>query len=950
MIEMKTRTMVTACVPWEPDDQDYVEQQEYLVSLLSSWRDIHENNSEEEDCSEDLFEIVDGFFVSSEASRKLIDMWKTYAQSETKSKTLPRGEDVLFIPGLGVKKSNSNSNLATSRSEFYERTKPPKALAATATPTETPSSCSPKRERRRKNKDFKSKSKGSNNNTNSNPEEHDEHLHRVVDQIHETSAQNLDALDDFSSAWEDAKKGGRVWGGRGYGGRGVNRGLGTYRGKDAVVNGLTLAFDGKELLRETHLTIAHGHRYGLWGKNGVGKSILLRRIASGRIPGWPLHLGVKMVQQEILGSNKTVRECMTNAHAGKSIDTSSNPKKCLEEELACLETQLTELTLTDDFADNDALEELTMRMSELYEELEDIERKEDSASESESSNSNSNSNSNINSLEDDTTAFHGLDHSSISILRGLSFETSMLDIPIRELSGGWRMKVAIAEALCCDPDILLLDEPTNHLDASATIFLEDYILKHKLTIVVVSHCGDFLDAICTDMIKFENQRLEYHVGNYSTFQDREEQLRKTNSNISEAVVRKEKKAMEFIQKQKSMSNNKRRDDNKQRQAKEREKKLSRIGLYNTSGKRFKLLSLRKGTNQASHIHGAYTNSAGFKSFHVDDSQKFFGDDRQNLRFRFPSAVPLKGATGEFAPLITLDDCRFRYNDRSNIDDASKSNSESKSKSSICSWLLHDMTLNVSVGSRIGLLGKNGSGKSTLVKLLSGDLSPDPKQGALWRRPGLKIASISQHHIEHLGAHLRESPVEYFRNQHSTGNGTGGAADVAATAATAATSNDHEIRQFLGGFGLVGNLALQPIGSLSGGQKARLAFATVLYHPPHVLVLDEPTNHLDGESLESLTKAVASFEGAVVSVSHHKGFLSQTCQEVWTIQNDGTVGVQMVESSSSETNSTSDTQHHNTNSKSYTGGNGITFDALYENYKDNLRREVRMRQHRERQRL
>lgn len=345
-----------------------------------------------------------------------------------------------------------------------------------------------------------------------------------------------------------------------------------------------------------------------------------------------------------------------------------------------------------------------------------------------------------------------------------------------------------------------------------------------------------------------------------------------------------------------MSNSKRRDDNKQRQAKEREKKLSRIGLYNNSGKRYKLLSERKGVNSASHISGAYTNAAGFSSLHVGNSQKAFGEERQRLRFKFPSAAPLKGTTGEFAPLITLDECRFRYNNSN-------------------PWLLQDMTLGVSVGSRIGILGKNGSGKTSLVNLLCGKLSPDPKEGALKRHPGLKIAHISQHHIEHLGAHLEKSPVEYFRTQQ------GGDA----------TASDHKIRQVLGGFGLVGSLALQPIGSLSGGQKARLAFATVLYKPPHVLILDEPTNHLDEESLESLAGAIAGFEGAVVIVSHHKGFLAQNCREMWTIQRDGRVVTTVIESENKSNLYGSESISHN--------GGGIPFDELYENYKNDLRKEV-----------
>lgn len=873
--------IVTTCAPWEPDDQDYVEQQDYLVSLLCSRRNEDDVYAPTDDEDDDLFEIVNGFFADSEASQKLVDLWRKSSASVSPTKK-PVVEKLAIAPsqgtylgqGLRITTDDEPSTMCPTLTEAAMDTS---NKVSTQTSRKKNKSRSPKRERRRQKKASKSRDVDHE----STPDSTDapkQSLNEVVDKIHQISALELDATDDYSSAWQEAKEEGRVWGGRGFGGRGVNRGLGVYKGKDAVVQGLTMAFDGKELLRETHLVIAHGHRYGLWGKNGVGKSTLLRRIADGRVPGWPLHLSVEMVQQEVLASEKTVKECVANIGRGSN---DADRKESLEEELNDLETKLTQVA--EEGTETEALEEITMQISELYERLEEIELQEQR-----------NSNSSDHPANEDD-AFDGLDESTISILKGLGFEEWMLKTRTSQLSGGWRMKVALTRALCSNPDILLLDEPTNHLDASATVFLEDFILKNDLTLVVVSHDGDFLDAICTDMIKFENQTLEYHLGNYSTFRDREEQLWKTNSHIAEAVAKKEQKAMEFIQKQKSMSKSKRRDDNKQRQAKEREKKLGRIGLYNADGKRFKLLSERKGVNLAGHINGTYTNSAGFSSFRVDNSQKSFGEARQRLRFKFPSAAPLKGATGEFAPMITLDDCRFKYN-------------------STKQWLLQDMTLGVSVGSRIGILGKNGSGKSTLVNLLCGELSFDPKQGAIKRHPGLKIAHISQHHIEHLGAHLDKSPVEYFRDQ----QGEDG------------ISSDHQIRQFLGGFGLVGSLALQPIGSLSGGQKARLAFATVLYQPPHVLILDEPTNHLDAESLESLAGAVSGFQGAVVVVSHHKSFLSKTCNEIWTIRKDGRVVATAVESEVKN-------NHHGSESSTHNGG-GIPFDELYENYRNELRKE------------
>ena len=655
--------------------------------------------------------------------------------------------------------------------------------------------------------------------------------------------------------------------------------MATYRGKDAVVNGLTLTYGGRNLLRETHLAIHRGRRYGLWGKNGVGKTTLLRRIAGGRVPGWPLHLSAGMVEQEVLGSTKTARRCLQDVRTSRS-GNSEEKRKALGGELAELEEKLVELADEDNA---EALEEVSERMSRLYEQLDEIEL-DDKENASEEENSRG---------ERSADAFSRLEESAVAILKGLQFKDSMLDAPVKDLSGGWRMRVALAEALYSRPDVLLLDEPTNHLDASAQIFLEEYILEHELTVVIVSHDAHFLDAVCTDVIKFENQKLEYHVGNYSMFRQREEELWTKNNRLADATFRKEKKAQEFMNKQRSMANSKRRDDNKQRQAREREKKMGRIGLYNADGRKFKLLSERQGTNTASHIQGAYTNAAGFQSFHVDNSKKEFGERKQLLNFRFPAAAPLKGATGEYAPLITMDDCRFRYDNSGG-------------------WLLRDLTLNVSAGSRVALLGKNGSGKTTLAKLLCGELVPDTKAGTFRRHPNLKVAHVSQHHVERLASHLERCAVEYFLEEHDA-------------------KNEHEARQFLGGFGLVGDLALQPIGTLSGGQKARLAFATVMYRAPHVLVLDEPTNHLDGDSLTSLEQAIRRFEGAVVVVSHHQDFLSHVSREVWTVR-DGKVRVEAVADPCG----------------TEVGVSATTFDDLYGRYKEDLRKEARQeRKRRER---
>lgn len=229
-------------------------------------------------------------------------------------------------------------------------------------------------------------------------------------------------------------------------------------------------------------------------------------------------------------------------------------------------------------------------------------------------------------------------------------------------------------------------------------------------------------------------------------------------------------------------------------------------------------------------------------------------------------------------MITMEDCCFRYD-----------TTEDKA----APWLLQDLSLNVSYGSRIAIVGKNGAGKSTLLNLMSGNLTVN--SGEFHSHPNLKVAHIAQHHIEHLGSYLEMSPVDYFMQQQKA-------------------KDEQEARHFLGGFGLVGPLALQQIGTLSGGQKARLAFATVLSEEPHVLILDEPTNHLDKDSLESLAAAVEKFQGAVVVVSHNQDFMSRCANEMWTVAN-GRVKVEVAD------------------------GELVTFDNLFEKYKEGLRKEM-----------
>jgi ATP-binding cassette subfamily F protein 3 len=174
-------------------------------------------------------------------------------------------------------------------------------------------------------------------------------------------------------------------------------------------------------------------------------------------------------------------------------------------------------------------------------------------------------------------------------------------------------------------------------------------------------------------------------------------------------------------------------------------------------------------------------------------------------------------------------------------------------------LLRDVNLNVSMGSRIGILGANGAGKTTLINLFTGNLKP--VEGEIKRNHSARVAVFMQHHVDQLKLHM--SPLDLLLQLFPK-------------------NHPQLVRRHLGRFGMVGDLATQTIGTLSGGQKSRVALSIITWKKPHVLIMDEPTNHLDLETIEALIMAVTGFEGACVVVSHDQHFLQQVGQEFWGV--------------------------------------------------------------------
>ena len=652
----------------------------------------------------------------------------------------------------------------------------------------------------------------------------------------------LDDLDDHSYKWEALKASGgkgvwsgtqkkfvHGWGGKGMGGRGVPK-LYSENNPNVHLDNVTLHYDGKELLGEwrdglpsgqglvgSTLQLQQAHCYGLIGRNGVGKSTLLKRIARGSLPGFPLHLRCHYLQQEGLADACTVWESLLAA----------------DDRLPLLraEAERWEGLDADEIAESGGAAEQASYLSVLYERLEE--------------------------LEEESRERHA---EARAMLSELGFTPPMLERRVSALSGGWRMRLALARALFARPDVLLLDEPTNHLDVRGVLWLGRQLQRRQasMTVLLVSHDAAFLNDVCTDIIVFENKALTYHSGPYASYLEGRTQEASRHASRSAAVEKQVDKQKQFIAKQRAAANSKKgaSDDNKLRQAKEREKKLERVGLGRFDGHRYKTMSMSK---------------VGVTAL-PERVQQLKKDPL--LRFHLPEPQPALRGSADHS-VISLSEVSFGYQRREAQAAASGTEVAGLADSDV---LLSSLTLQVGVTSRIGILGENGVGKTTLVRLLDGSLAAS--YGEVRLAHGLRVATVAQHQLERLQPHLDGSALAFMM------------AELSAKG-EAPLPKPQEVLNHLGGFGLSGDLAQRPIGVLSGGQKARLNMASVMWSKPHVVILDEPTNHLDSDALDALQVGVCGFSGAVVAISHSMPFLSAFCSELWVVQ-ERTVAVHHIE--------------------------------------------------------
>jgi ATP-binding cassette subfamily F protein 3 len=374
------------------------------------------------------------------------------------------------------------------------------------------------------------------------------------------------------------------------------------------------------------------------------------------------------------------------------------------------------------------------------------------------------------------------------LLHGLGFSHEQMNEPVASFSGGWRMRLNLAQALMCPSDLLLLDEPTNHLDLDAILWVEEWLKRYEGTLVIISHDRDFLDGVVNVVVHIDNKKLKRYSGNYSDF----ERQRAAAVVLAAGMIEKQARERAHLE---SFINRFRAQATKARQAQSRMKMLARM--------------------------------EDLAPLHV------------SAPFSFEFRDPLKAPD----PLLTLEDVDAGYRMENDPQDRNMRT------------VVRGIRFSLRSGQRYGLLGINGAGKSTLIKTIAGELAP--LSGTVTLNKGLAVGYFAQHQLEML--RHDESPLWNLAR---------GAPGV----------REQDLRNFLGGFNFPGEMALSPIEDFSGGEKARLALAMIVWQRPNLLLLDEPTNHLDLETREALTVALAQFEGTLVLVSHDRHLLRATTDQ------------------------------------------------------------------------
>jgi ATPase subunit of ABC transporter with duplicated ATPase domains len=501
------------------------------------------------------------------------------------------------------------------------------------------------------------------------------------------------------------------------------------------------------LFIDASMGLQKGEKVGLVGPNGAGKSTLFRMIA-GENP--PDDGQVSIDAGTRIGYfSQDVGE-MSGQSAVAAVMDGVGPVSALAAEMAELEAAMVDPEQLDNM---DALVE---RYGEVQAEFEKLDG-------------------------------YALEARAREILDGLSFSQERMDSDVGMLSGGWKMRVALARILLLKPDAMLLDEPSNHLDLESLIWLEDFLKRYDGALLMTSHDRAFMNRIIGKVVEIDGGSLTTYSGNYDFYEQQRnlnEVQRQAQFERQQAMLAKE---IKFIERFKARASH-------AAQVQSRVKKLDKIERVDPPRRRETVqFEFRTPPRSGDDV-------IGFKGVH-----KAYGS--QTI----------------YAGL----DFQVRRKER---------------------WCI---------------LGANGAGKSTLLKLAAGAIAPD--QGSVTIGAAVKMGYFAQHAMDLLDGDdtVFESLEESFPH---AGQGV--------------------LRTLAGCFGFSGDDVEKPCRVLSGGEKARLVMAKMLYDPPNLLVLDEPTNHLDMATKEMLVAALAEFEGTMLFVSHDRHFLSQLSNRVLELTPEG----------------------------------------------------------------